>query len=149
GGASGSVNVLAPAGCPWSANSNSGFIRITSNPGGSGNGSIAYSVDPNTKAGGRNGSLTIAGLTFPVTQAGQGCLVGLNPCSASLGSGASATSGALSLPGSDCQWTAASSVPAWLTVAPGSGSGTGNGTINYSVSSNAGSSTARSAAINI
>jgi hypothetical protein len=54
--------------------SNSSFITITSGGSGSGNGTVNYSVAANVSAFSRSGSLTIAGLTFNVTQAGTGGL---------------------------------------------------------------------------
>lgn len=72
GGGTGSVSVTAGAGCNWTAVSNATFITITSGSSGSGNGTVNYSVAANTGASSRNGTMTIAGLTFTVTQAGTG-----------------------------------------------------------------------------
>jgi Zn-dependent metalloprotease len=70
GGGTGSVTVTAGTGCNWTAVSNAGFITITSGASGSGNGTVNYSVAANTATTSRTGTLTIAGLTFTVTQAG-------------------------------------------------------------------------------
>ncbi len=72
GGGTGSVTVTAGTGCAWTAVSNASFITITSGSSGSGNGSVGYSVASNTGSTSRNGTLTIAGQTFTVTQAGTG-----------------------------------------------------------------------------
>ncbi|MFP5413893.1 MAG: S8 family peptidase [Gammaproteobacteria bacterium] len=66
----GSVSVTATAGCAWTAISNSGWITVTSGASGNGNGSVAYSVAANTSTSSRTGTLTIAGQTFTVNQAG-------------------------------------------------------------------------------
>ena len=71
-GGSGSVSVTTTAGCNWTAVSNNSFITVTSGASGSGNGTVNYSVAANTGSLSRNGSLTIAGLTHSVTQAGAG-----------------------------------------------------------------------------
>ena len=71
-GGTGSVAVTAGVGCAWTAVSNSAFITITSGSSGSGNGTVAYSVAANTLTTSRTGTMTIAGLTFTVTQAGTG-----------------------------------------------------------------------------
>jgi len=70
-GGSGSVSVYSQAGCTWTATTNSTWIHITSGASGSGSGVVNYSVDTNTGAQ-RSGSMTIAGRSFQVTQAGAG-----------------------------------------------------------------------------
>lgn len=70
-GGSASVTVTTQAGCNWTAASNSSFITITSGASGSGSGTVNYSVAANTSTA-RSGSMTIAGLTFNVSQAGVG-----------------------------------------------------------------------------
>jgi Zn-dependent metalloprotease len=71
-GGTASVTVTTSAGCNWTAASNSSFITITSGTSGSGSGTVSYSVAANTATTSRSGSLTIAGLTHSVTQAGTG-----------------------------------------------------------------------------
>ncbi len=70
GGGTGSVTVTTASGCAWTATSNPSFITITSGASGSGNGTVNYSVTANTSTSSRTGTLTIAGQTFTVTQAG-------------------------------------------------------------------------------
>ena len=70
-GGTASVSVTTQAGCNWTAVSNNSFITITSGASGSGSGTVNYSVAANTGTS-RNGSLTIAGLTHSVSQAGAG-----------------------------------------------------------------------------
>ncbi|HEX8175488.1 MAG TPA: M36 family metallopeptidase [Pyrinomonadaceae bacterium] len=69
-GGSGSVTVTAGAGCNWTAVSNATFITITGGASGSGNGTVSYSVASNGGTTSRSGTMTIAGQTFTVTQAG-------------------------------------------------------------------------------
>jgi murein DD-endopeptidase MepM/ murein hydrolase activator NlpD len=69
-GGSGSVNVTAPSGCPWTATSNASWITITSGSSGNGNGTVNYSVASNPSTTPRTGTMTIAGQTFTVTQDG-------------------------------------------------------------------------------
>jgi len=69
-GGTGTVSVTATAGCSWTAVSNAAFITITAGASGTGNGTVSYSVANNTATTSRTGTLTIAGQTFTVTQAG-------------------------------------------------------------------------------
>ncbi|HEY0172525.1 MAG TPA: M36 family metallopeptidase [Pyrinomonadaceae bacterium] len=71
-GGSGTVTVTAGAGCGWTASSNAAFIGITSGASGTGSGTVTYSVGANAGTTSRTGTLTIAGQTFTVTQAGTG-----------------------------------------------------------------------------
>jgi Zn-dependent metalloprotease len=69
-GSSGTVSVTATAGCSWSAISNATFITVTGGSSGTGNGTVSYSVAANTATTLRTGTITIAGQTFTVNQAG-------------------------------------------------------------------------------
>ncbi|HEY9284837.1 MAG TPA: M36 family metallopeptidase [Pyrinomonadaceae bacterium] len=69
-GGTGTVSVTAGAGCAWTAASNSSFITVTGGASGSGSGTVSYSVASNTATTSRTGTLTVAGQTFTVTQAG-------------------------------------------------------------------------------
>jgi hypothetical protein len=69
-GGAGNVTVSAPAGCTWNSSTTSSWLNLTSGATGSGTGTVVYSVGLNTNANQRTASLTIAGQTFTVTQAG-------------------------------------------------------------------------------
>ena len=71
-GGNGSVNVTTQSGCAWTATKTDTWITINSGSTGSGNGTVNYTVAPNTGTSQRTGTLTIAGQTFTVTQAGTG-----------------------------------------------------------------------------
>jgi hypothetical protein len=65
------VNVTASAGCAWTATNNDpSFLGISSGASGSGNGVVTYTIAANSTTAQRIGTLTIAGQTFTVTQAG-------------------------------------------------------------------------------
>jgi hypothetical protein len=85
GGGTGSVTVTgSPSGCSgsWSSSSNNSWLNVLSGGAGSGAGpvNLNYSVASNASTSPRNGSLSIAGKTFSVSQAGLG---GPGICSAS------------------------------------------------------------------
>jgi hypothetical protein len=65
-----SVSVTTGSTCTWVATSNVSWITLTAGSAGSGNGNVTYSVAANTSTTPRTGTLTIAGQTFTVTQAG-------------------------------------------------------------------------------
>ncbi|MEK6300258.1 MAG: C25 family cysteine peptidase [Acidobacteriota bacterium] len=132
-GGNGTVSVTAPAGCPWTAVSNSSFLSITSGAIGSGNGTVGYHVDVNSSGSPRMGTLTITGLTFTVNQSNVACSFTLDPTSASFPSAGGNDSVSVTAP-SGCIWKAFSD-DSWITVPPDSG-GNGNGSVNYSVEMN-------------
>ena len=67
---SGSVGLTAGDGCSWTAVSSNSWLHTTSS--GTGNGTVSYTFDANTgtNSSPRTGTMTIAGQTFTVTQAG-------------------------------------------------------------------------------
>jgi uncharacterized protein (TIGR03437 family) len=74
-GGSSSISIVVTAGtsCSWTASvssSASSWLHLGSITSGTGNGSVNYSVDLNTSTVSRTGTITIANLTFTVTQAG-------------------------------------------------------------------------------
>jgi hypothetical protein len=81
----------------------------------------------------RNGTLTVAGKTYTVTQ-NNGCAYSINPTSRSHTAAAgTGTVGVTTAAG--CAWTAASNATTWLTVTAGA-SGNGGGTVTYSFTGN-------------
>ena len=85
GAGTGSVGVNAGSGCNWTAVSNAAWIGISAGASGSGPGTVSYTVQANTLTSSRSGTLTIAGVTFTITQtaAAPACSFTLSPASAS------------------------------------------------------------------
>ncbi len=135
GGGNGTVAVTADAGCNWAAASNDAWITITSGASGTGNGTVTFSVDANQSTSQRQGTMTIAGLTFTVTQSGATptCSYSISPTSKNVSSG-QVTGSVQVFATAGCSWTAGSNVN-WITIASGA-SGTGNGIVLYTVSAN-------------
>ena len=137
GASTGTVTVTSGAGCAWTATSNASWLTVTAGAAGAGNGSVGYSVAANTGAA-RNGTLTIGGQAFTVTQA-----AGTAPCSYSIAPPSqnapdTASSGSVAVTTtSGCAWTASSNA-SWLTITSGA-SGTGNGSVGFNIAANTGS----------
>jgi hypothetical protein len=149
GAATGTVMVTAGAGCAWTAVPNASWLHITSGSTGSGNGSAGYSVDANTSSTPRSGTLTVAGHTFTVNQAGAtppSCTYALQPTSMNVGSGA-VTNDFHVVTQAGCAWTAVSNAPWIQVVHPPQGSGSGNGPVVFSAQAN--TSTPRSGTITV
>ena len=111
---------------------NVSWIAITSGTSGTGKGTVTYSVAANT---GRSpsGTMTIAGQTFTIQQAGSNCSYSLGQTTISTQNGSFLFAlPVITSPG--CTWTASSSA-SWISVVSG-GSGTGNGTATFSVQMN-------------
>ena len=69
-GGSSSVSVTTGSGCVWQAQSNASWITITSGANYSGSHTVTYTVAANSASTSRTGTMTIAGKTFTVKQAG-------------------------------------------------------------------------------
>jgi hypothetical protein len=125
--------VAAPTGCAWTGSSNDAWLTITAGGNGNGNGNLTYSAAANSSASQRVGTLTVAGQTFTVTQAGVNCTFSISPTSQSAASGGdNGTSQVTTQTG--CPWSAESNV-SWITVTAGA-SGTGSGPVSFSVQAN-------------
>ena len=149
----GSVRVAAiGTGCTWTATSNDEWIGIKSGGSGSGKkGTVTFSVQANTSSSERNGTLTIAGQTFTVTQAGAPCKYTTSPAAYSPlipSLGGTGTINVTATP-SDCSWSAAVDAVKypWITIDSGS-TGTGSGSVGYSVAAKT-TKKARTGKINI
>lgn len=131
-GGSGAVNVTAGSGCNWTSTTNDSWISITSGSSGSGNGSVNYTVANNTTTTQRTGTITVAGQTHTVIQAGLQCTYTIAPTALSYT--AAAGTGTINVTAATgCAWTA-TTTDTWITIT--SGTGTGTGTAGYSVSAN-------------
>jgi hypothetical protein len=128
-GGANSIAMTADTGCGWVASGGPTWIHLTSGTSGTGNGTINYTVDANPNAGGRAGTITVAGRTFVISQQGTA------PCSTNSISPTSAsftTTGGIGtvLVTSFCQWTAVSNDAG---VVIDSQTDAGNGTVQYTV----------------
>ena len=68
-GGTGSVTVSAPAGCTWTAAASRDWVTPASGPTGSGNGTVAFSVGPNSGSS-RSAVITIGEAAVVIAQAG-------------------------------------------------------------------------------
>jgi hypothetical protein len=147
GGGVGTVNVNASAAtCTWTAVSNVPWVTFSYSGSGTGSSVVVYSVAANTGAA-RSGTLTIAGITYTINQAGgtSGCTFTLSPTSANVAIGGGIGTINVTASTATCAWTAVSNVP-WVTLTY-SGSGTGSSLVVYSVAANSGA--ARSGTLTI
>lgn len=67
-GGAGSIGVTASSGCTWSASSGVSWVTINTGKTGAGNGTVGYSVAPNSSTTSRTAALTVAGKVFTITQ---------------------------------------------------------------------------------
>jgi pimeloyl-ACP methyl ester carboxylesterase len=70
----GTIDVVAPEGCPWEALSNDAWITITSGASGNATGTVGFSVEENSGENQRTGTISIAGHSFTITQLGDGLI---------------------------------------------------------------------------
>jgi len=143
GGAGAPVAVTTAGGCAWTAVGNAAWLTITNGTSGDGNGTVNFSAAANAGPA-RSGTVTIAGQTFSVNQAGN-CSATLNPTSLSSPVGGGTGSQVAVTVAAGCAWTATSNAP-WLTITNGA-SGNGNGTVTFTVAAN--TSAARSGTLAI
>jgi hypothetical protein len=132
-GGQNSVELTTISDCDWQASSNDSWITLDSAASGSGSSTIEFSVEINNSSSSRTGTLTIAGLTFTVTQQGRGCNYSLDSNSISLGADGGQSSVELTTI-SDCDWQASSN-DSWITL-DSAASGSGSSTVEFSIEMN-------------
>lgn len=121
--------------CAWTAASDSDWLVLTSGVSGTGSQMVAFSITANPSSAPRTGTLTIAGVAFPVTQAGALCTYSVSANTLVSDAGGLIGSIAVSAP-IGCPWTAASPVP-WMIITSGA-SGNGSGIVTFAVAANTG-----------
>ena len=136
-GGEGSVSVSTSGGCGWTAVSNASWIVITSADNGSGSGVVSYVVRENFSTASRTGTVSLAGQTFTVTQAGN-CTFSISPTRKSFNANGGTGTVNVTVSGA-CTWTAVSN-DSWITINSGA-SGTGQGAVTYTVASTTSSRT--------
>ncbi|MGD0230427.1 MAG: C1 family peptidase [Syntrophorhabdales bacterium] len=134
-GGTGTISVYtAGSNCKWTATSSEPWIQVTSGASGTGNGTVSFSVSPNSPtanqgAPSRTGAISVAGYTHTVTQQDLACTytVALET------SGTGAFSNQIDVYPSNprCTWTASPQV-SWISVTSGA-SGTGNGVVKFAM----------------
>jgi hypothetical protein len=135
GGGSSTFSVATTSGCAWTAESESGWITVTSGASGSGNGTVGFSAAANTGPA-RTGTINIAGQDVSVTQPSGGtCTYTVSPLTPTIAT----AGGALTITvtsQSGCSWTAAESPNVnWVSITSGA-SGSGNGTVRLQITAN-------------
>ncbi len=135
GGETISVPITAAAGCSWNASTTESWITFSGSSSGSGNGSVTLVVAANPD-GERRGTVTIAGETFSIVQAG-GCTFSIVPPGQTLP--ASGGSGSFSVnTAGGCAWNASPDADdGWISITSGA-SGNGPGSVQFSASANTG-----------
>lgn len=136
-GGNGSFDVATGATCQWTAVSQAAWLTVTTGASGTGPGTVAYTVEPNTGSASRSGIVSAGGWNFTVVEAAQApvCTFAVSPTSQSVSTAATSVSFAVST-AVDCAWTATSPV-SWAIVASGA-TGSGPGSVTLTVARNNG-----------
>ena len=117
GGGGGTASVAGP--CAWQAGSNAGFVRVSG--GGTGDGTVQFTVDANATPKARAAVLTIAGQPSrsPAARAGDGHAMFLRDRSGRRGlrRGRRQRSVFVNASLDTCEWTAATSAPSFISRA--------------------------------
>jgi hypothetical protein len=133
-GGSGLVGVIAPAACGWSSTTNDPNWLTISSSGTAGNGDVQFVAQRNASSNPRSASLTIAGLTYTVSQDRAPCSYALSSNGTNVGSsGLNSGTFTFSTNSSGCSPNAVS-YSNWINAAT---SFTGSsGTVTFNVAQN-------------
>jgi hypothetical protein len=124
--------ISAPAGCTWTAASDSpSWTTIRQGASGAGSSVLYLGVSPNTTGASRTANLTIGNQTVSVTQGDSSCVYSLNPPSVAVASaGGNVQIGVTA--GAGCPWSVVSGYPTVVSVTSGT-AGSGNGTVTLNL----------------
>ena len=146
------VNVVAPAGCAWTATSPVGWLVVLGAPSGQGSGSVSLSGTANPASTARSTTVVVAGQTLQVTQEAtvatpspQACTFEVSSPAVSVGPTLSSVSLVVTASAASCPWTVTSAVP-WITPTAPGGSGTGQASLSVAANADA---AARTGAVTI
>ncbi len=131
-GATASFNVIATAGCQWTAASGAGWVTINT-PSGTGSGAVNYQVAPNPSPSVRTAAITVGSQTFTVVQSAA-CALTLSPAGVSVPATGGTGTVSVTANSTSCDRSVTSEVP-WVSIAFGA-SGTGSGQFGYTVAPN-------------
>ncbi len=143
-------------GCSFTTASSASWFRVTSGGSGIGNTTVYYSVDANSGAGNRYGSITVttggSQAQYAVAQYGLGsmCNINLNPWSYMPPAAGGTSSFTVSVGTGSCpspNYVATATDPSWVHITSG-GSGSTFGTVGFTIDANP-LTTSRSAYIQI
>ncbi|MET0163699.1 MAG: BACON domain-containing carbohydrate-binding protein, partial [Vicinamibacterales bacterium] len=108
------TTVATTSGCAWTGiSNNTSWITVTGGSTGTGNGTVSYTVAANTSTTPRTGTLTIAGVTVTVTQAGA-CAYTIAPTTQSVLAAGGSHSATVTTTAT-CGWTGVSNNTTWIT----------------------------------
>lgn len=129
------ISVITGTQCAWTATSTVSWITIASGAAWTGLGSTTFLVAQNSTQSPRTGTFTVAGQTITVTQEAGSCSYSLTPTTFAIGSASTSRTVSI-ISGTQCAWSATSSVE-WITVTSGA-TGSGIGSVSFSVAANTG-----------
>jgi len=136
-GSTGTLTIRTPGVCAWAVESPSGWVSLTGERSGKGDGSLGYAVAAHEGFDYRYATLTVAGHSVTVSQAGRPlppvCSYSVSPSATTAPATGGAGSIAVAAP-AGCAW-AASSQTGWMTITSGS-SGSGSGAFGFVVAAN-------------
>lgn len=134
-GGDSTFDVTALANCAWTATTNDDWIRITAGDTGTSNGTVNFSVAPNTSNSARTGAIRVGSRAFTVEQEGDtGCSYQLSAASASYSAEGNQGSVDVTPAPATCTYEATTQYY-WIQIVSGQ-SGEGPGTIGYTVAAN-------------
>lgn len=134
--ASGGVSVTSPATCTWTAVAHDVWVTITSGSAGAGSGSVTYTVTKNEDTAPRATTLTVAGVSVAIGQAGNrgACTYSVTPVRFTPCMHVGVEMTAAIDAAASCPWTASPGAD-WISIT-GAAAGTGSGIVGFTVSDN-------------
>lgn len=122
--------------CQWSVAPSGGWIQLSSNATGQGEGSVPFTVQSNTDAVVRRGAINVGDQQVAITQEAAPCVFTVSPLAETVTPAGERRAITVTASSAQCAWTARSDVD-WLSIVSGA-QGTGSGEVVYEARPTAG-----------
>jgi len=117
--------------CSWTAQSDAGWLTLSSQPSGQGDATVQFKVAANDDPSARTAGISVNDRRMQISQDGKPCDFKLSSTSEQLDPGGGDRTVQVSTSSGQCTWTATANAP-WVAITAG-GSGKGPGSVTYHV----------------
>lgn len=135
-GGTGTLRLTTNRECAWSAQSGAAWVKLAGPASGQGDGTVKFTVDPNSDPPARTAAITVNDVRLELSQQGRPCELAVSSERELVEPAGGDRTVRVTATSEQCAWTATAAVP-WIAVTAGA-RGTGSGSVSFHVAAAAG-----------